>query len=285
MNEAHGVIESRFELSANLSLLFTEHALLDRFQAAADAGFRAVELWWPFREAQPKGREVDDFLAAVTASSCRLTALNLFAGDMAAGERGIISSPDRTRELIDNLDVVVEVARSTGCRLFNALYGRRDATSTPQRQDAAAVDNLVLASEAFAAVGGTVLVEPLSGIADFPVRTIAEAITVIEEVRARTGRGKISLLYDTFHLAGNGENLVGVIDEYGPFIGHVQVADYPGRGEPTTGRVDFPAVFAALDRAGYSGLVACEYIPSRTTSESLAWISELPDLHLARPGL
>jgi hydroxypyruvate isomerase len=271
MNEPTAVIDPRFELSANLSLLFTEHPLLDRFEAAATAGFASVEMWWPFADAQPHGSQVDELVDAAIASGCRLTALNLFAGDMAAGDRGIISSPSRTSELRDNVAVVVEIARRTGCRLFNALYGSRDAESTPELQDAVAVDNLILAAEAVSAAGGTLLMEPLSGVPQFPVQTAAEAAAVINAVRARTSRGQIALLYDTFHLANNGEDLVAVIDQYSAIIGHVQVADAPGRGQPGTGVVDFSAVFTALEHAGYAGLVACEYVPTGATTESLEW--------------
>jgi hydroxypyruvate isomerase len=129
-------------------------------------------------------------------------------------------------------------------------------------------------------VGGTVLVEPLSlGLnGDYPLVTVADALGVIRNVREATGLDNIALLFDTFHLANNGEELVSAVHRAGEYIGHVQFADTPGRGEPGTGTIDFPSVLEALQTVGYAKSVACEYIPSTATVATLSWIEAMPQL-------
>jgi len=115
----------RTRLSVNCSIIFTELPLLDRPRAAAAAGFSAVEFWWPFVDARPQTRELDDFVHAIDDAGVSLGGLNFFAGDMSAGERGILSSPTRARDFVDNVEVIQHLAEATGCRVFNALYGNR----------------------------------------------------------------------------------------------------------------------------------------------------------------
>lgn len=264
-----------YELSANVSMLFTEVPYPDRFAAASDAGFRAVESWWPFADATPAEAEIDGLVAAIQTAGVRLTGLNFFAGDMPAGARGIVSDPARVDEFRANVAVMVGIAERTGCRHFNALYGAGLDGVSATRHEETAVENLAFAADALAALGGTVLIEPLSGVEAFPIRTADDVDRIIEAVRARTRNGRIGLLYDTFHLSRNGADLVAVAQAFGPTIGHVQLADDPGRGEPGSGGIDFERILAALGRAGYAGLVACEYTPTVATPESLGWIDEL----------
>jgi hydroxypyruvate isomerase len=151
----------RFEV--NLSILFTELPLLERPAAAKQAGFDAVEFWWPWAVARPSDTEIDQFVAAITDAGVRLVGLNFFAGDMAGGDRGLVSWPARSAEFRDNIDVTIGVGERLGCRAFNALYGNRTDDSTPDEQDALAAENLALAARAAQRIGGTVLVEPVSG--------------------------------------------------------------------------------------------------------------------------
>ncbi|CAN5139495.1 TIM barrel protein [soil metagenome] len=272
------------ELAANVSIMFTELPYLERFAAAADAGFQSAESWWPFPSAVPDAADVDSFVAAVDASGIPLSALNLFGGDLPAGERGLASRPDRRAEFAANLELVVRIAERTGCRGFNALYGQRLAGYTAAEQDDLAADNLADAATRLAAVGGTVFVEPLSRdtLGDYPIHTAADAVAVVTRVRERSALASIGLLFDTFHLAGNGEDLVAAVRRSGRFIEHVQLADSPGRGEPGTGTVDFAAVLDALWDGGYRKVVACEYAPTGLTSESLGALHDLP--HIALGG-
>jgi hydroxypyruvate isomerase len=271
-----------YGLIANISLLFGDLPLLDRPAAAAEAGFEGVEAWWPWPQiAVPSADDVDAFIAAIGRGGIPLTGLNLFAGDMPGGERGILSDPARTAEFVANLDLVVRMAERTGCQGFNALYGQRQAGLDPTVQDDCARANLALAGRRFADVGGTVLIEALSrGLnGAYPLETASDVVAVVDAVRAQAGRDNIGFLFDTFHLTNNDEDLVAVIDRYSRLIAHVQLADSPGRGQPGTGTIDFEAVFGALGRHHYRGLVACEYIPTVVTVDSLTWTQRTSQVH------
>ncbi|HVX45569.1 MAG TPA: TIM barrel protein [Mycobacteriales bacterium] len=263
----------RFRLAVNLSILFTELPLLERFAAARTAGFDAVELWWPFASAVPGDGEVDELLDAIGSAGVDLVSLNLFAGDMPAGDRGIASWPGRESEVRDNAAAVVEIARRTGCRRFNGLYGARRDGVTAGQQDELAVANLAAAAEALAAIGGVLLIESLTEGENgaYPLRTAADAAGVVE----RIGAGNVAVLLDTYHLTRNGDDLLGVIDSYAGRIGHVQIADSPGRGQPGTGGIDFVPVLEALAEHGYDGLLSCEYRPQGPSAGSFDWITTI----------
>ena len=249
----------------NISILLTELPLLQRPQAARDAGFAAVESWWPFADAVPADREVDAFIAAVRDAGVALVSLNAYGGDPAAGERGIASVPGREAEFRDSLDVAVGVLQALGCPALHVLHGNRDG-SDPVRQDELATQHLQLAVEA---VAGTsrVLVEALSGDERYPVRTSADALRVLD----RVGPGA-DFLCDVYHLSVNGEDPVEVIRRHADRIGHVQVADAPGRHQPGTGTVDVPGVLAALEAVGYDGWVGLEYAPLGPSLGSFGWL-------------
>lgn len=275
--------DTMWPLVANVSLLFTELPLLERPRAAREAGFDGIEMWWPFPEATPGPAAVDELLRAIDDAGIALRGLNLWAGDMPDGERGVISDPERRPQFESNLELVASIARHTGCRMFNALYGQRRPGLAAQDQDETAVANLLTATETLGAFGGVVLVEPLSrGLnGDYPIETASDARAVIERVRRRGGTS-IGLLFDTFHLTNNGDDLLAVIERYGEVIAHVQLADTPGRGAPGTGIVDFVAVLDALHARGYRGAVACEYVPGDDTVASLGWVGAAPHLELGR---
>src|SRR3954454_13975422 len=168
----------RFDV--NLSILFTELPLLERPAAAREAGFDAVEFWWPWAEAVPTDAEIDRFVVAVTDAGVQLVGLNFFAGDMPGGDRGLVSWPARSAELRDNIDATVGLGGQLGCRAFNALYGNRVDGVAPQEQDALAAETLALAARAARRIGGTVLVEPVSGAPRYPLLTAADALDAID---------------------------------------------------------------------------------------------------------
>jgi hydroxypyruvate isomerase len=275
-----GTTPGRFPLVANVSLLFGELPLLDRMHAAAEAGFSAVEMWWPFDGPVPKADRVDELLTAIEASGIPLAGLNLWAGDMPAGERGVVSLPDSIDGFRANIEVVIDIARRTGCGLFNALYGQRRGPLEAYEQDELAIRNLAYATMQLDAVGGTVMLEPLSrGLnGAYPIETVSDALTVIRRVREATGLSNIGLLFDTFHLTNNGENLVAAIERWGLEIAHVQLADAPGRGHPGSGGIDFPAIMEALESSHYRGAIAAEYVPDGPTLGTLDWMRDLPNL-------
>ena len=263
--------------AVNCSILFTDLPLTDRPAAARAAGFEAVEFWWPWPDAPvPSDAEVDAFCRAVEDAGVRLVALNLYAGDMPAGERGVLSDPARTEEFRRSLAVTERIAERTGVRRFNALYGQRRDGLDPAEQDRTAAVNLAYAAGRVAGFGGTILVEPLArGLnGAYPLETAADALAAVRRARAE-GPGNVAFLLDTFHLTVNGDrDLPAIVRAHAADIGHVQVADAPGRGRPGTGSVDFAAFFAALDAAGYDGWISLEYRPegAATTPGEFAWL-------------
>jgi len=255
----------------NLSILFTELPLLERPQAAKQAGFDAVEFWWPWPVAVPSDAEVEEFVTAVTSADVQLVGLNFFAGDMAGGDRGLVSWPARSGEFKDNIDVTVALGERLGCRAFNALYGNRVDDSTPEEQDDLAAENLVLAAKAAQRMGGTVLVEPVSGAARYPLLTATDAMQVIDRASAQDV-DNVRLLFDIYHLAVNGDDVDAAIDATAGRIGHVQIADAPGRNEPGTGTLDIDYYLGRLAATGYGGWIGLEYKPSGKSADSFGWL-------------
>lgn len=256
--------------TVNCSILLTDTPLLERPGVARSAGFDAVEFWWPFASARPSDAEVTAFVHAVEDAGVQLSGLNFAAGDMPAGDRGILSNPALTQDFRHSVDIAIGIAEILGTRAFNALYGNRDAGFAASVQDQTAADNLAYAAEAAAGIGATVLVEPVSGAPYYPLKTASDAIGVIDGVQARYGATNLRLLADLYHLAVNDDDVTAVIDTYGGQIGHVQIADAPGRGEPGTGALPLGDQLQHLIDVGYSGYVGLEYKATRT--ETFDWI-------------
>lgn len=244
--------------SVNCSTLFTELPLLERPAAARAAGFGTVEFWWPFEEPVPAEAQVREFEAAVRDAGVQLGALNFYGGDMPAGERGVLSLPDRGAQFRANAAVVAGIGKRLGCRLFNALYGNRSTDFSPEEQDAEALRNLRAAAAAVAPFGGTVLLEPLSGAPDYPLRTAADAAAVLQQAHD-AGAENTALLADFYHLAVNGEDVAALIAADAARFGHVQIADAPGRGAPGTGSLPLARWVRELRARGYAGDVSLEY--------------------------
>jgi hydroxypyruvate isomerase len=257
--------------TVNCSMIFTELPLLQRPAAVKAAGFDAVEFWWPFADAVPADADVDAFVSAVLDAGVQLTGLNFFAGDMPGGDRGLASWPSRQQEFRDNIDVVVAIAGRTGTKAFNALYGNRVDDATPDQQDEVATGNLVAAGEAVGSFGGIVLVEPVSGAPRYPILTVADALGVLDRAH-RQGADNVRLLADLYHLSVNGDDLDDAVRNVGP-IGHVQIADAPGRGEPGSGELDLDGYLTTLQQNGYDGYVGLEFKPTTTSEQSLRALS------------
>jgi hydroxypyruvate isomerase len=264
----HGL---RYE--ANCSLLFTEVPLLERPAAAKAAGFDAIEFWWPWPDQPvPADAEVDRFVAAVRDAGVRLVGLNFFAGDLAGPDCGVLSVPDRVQQFRDNVDVTVGIGEQLGVEAFNALFGNRVDGASPEQQDELGRESVALAAKAADRIGASVLVEAVSGPKPYPLRTAADAVAVVDDVRG-TGAANVGFLLDLFHLAANGDDVDGAIAAYADRTLHVQVADFPGRGEPGTGELDLQRHLGDLAQRGYAGWVGLEYKPTTaTTPESLAWL-------------
>ncbi len=261
---------TRFDV--NCSILFKELGVLERPAAARAAGFTAIEFWWPWDVAVPADGEVDAFVRAVRDAGVELVGLNFFAGDMPAGERGLVSWPHRSAEFRDNIDVTVAIGEQVGCRAFNALYGNRIPDAVPGQQDDLAVENLGLAAAAAARIDGMVLIEPVSGAPAYPLLTAADAVAVIERVENVTGATNLRFLCDVYHLAVNGDDPPKAITDHLARIGHVQIADAPGRHEPGTGELPIGAYLRQLDDGGYTGWIGLEYLPSGPSADSFDWL-------------
>ncbi len=252
------------KFAANLTMLYNELPFLDRFAAAAKDGFTGVEYLFPY----PFEKEA---LAERLAAN-RLTQVlhNLPAGDWDAGERGIAVLPDRVGEFQDGVGRAIEYATALGCKQLNCLAGKAPAGVAADALERTFVDNLSFAAKALKEAGIRFLIEPINtrDIPGFYLTNTAQAERILEAV----GSDNLFIQYDVYHMQIMEGDLVPTIQRLLPKIAHVQIADNPGRNEPGTGEINYPFVFAALDRLGYGGWVGCEYKPAKGTSEGLGWM-------------
>jgi hydroxypyruvate isomerase len=261
--------------AANCSLLFTEFPLLERAAAAKAAGFDGVEFWWPFAAPVPDPADVEAFTTSVEKAGVTLVGLNFYAGDLVGPDCGVLSDPARSAEFRASVPVAVEIGLRLGTWGFNALYGNRIPGVPAEVQDEVARENLLFAAWKAGAIGSDVLIEPISGPKPYPLRTVTDVIAVLSELRA-AGAHNTAMLFDIYHLATNGEDISAAIGAYADQIGHVQIADAPGRGEPGSGTLPIPRYLRELRDAGYGGWFAMEYKPSAgNTAASLRWTGDL----------
>ncbi|QDY79710.1 TIM barrel protein [Streptomyces qinzhouensis] len=265
----------RFDV--NLSILFTELPLLDRPAAAAAAGFTAVELWWPWPDdPTPPRAELDALKRALDEAGTELVGLNFYAGRLPGPDRGALSVPgEESARFRANVEVAAGFAASVGCRALNALYGNRVPGAAAAAQDALALENLALAARAADEIGAILLIETLNRpeSPDYPLVTAAAAVEVADKVNAATGLANAEFLLDVYHLSMNGEDVGAAISAHGDRVGHVQIADNPGRGAPGTGSLPLERLLARLTAAGYDGWVGLEYKPGdRPSAECFGWL-------------
>jgi hydroxypyruvate isomerase len=259
--------ENGMRFSANVSILFKEVPFLERFGRAAATGFSTVEFWWPSDE-DPGAVE-----NAVKDVNLQVALMNFDAGDMAAGDRGLAGDPEREGRFRENVPAALELARSLGCRRMNVLVGHALAGMNRKEQLALARRNVGFAADEARKVGIEVLVEAVNTFENGPylLRTTEGAVEFVRGV----GRGNVKVQHDLYHMQRMEGNLVANLREHVGLIGHVQIADSPGRGEPGTGEIHYPYVLAALEELGYDGYVGLEYNPTtETTEESLGWLPE-----------
>ena len=262
------------QYDVNLSILFTELPLLQRPAAAAAAGFDAVELWWPFSEPVPADRELEALRTALTDAGVRLVGLNFDAGDMAAGDRGLLSRPSESARFRANVDVAVGFAASLGCTVLNALYGNRDPDVAVPQQRELATENLVFAASAAERVGATVVIEALNSFESprYPITSSQKALDLVDYLKVVHGVPNVAFLADLYHLARMGEPVDRLVELRSDRFGHVQIADPPGRGQPGTGELDWDAVLGGLAASGYAGHVGLEYKPVGPSADSFDWL-------------
>jgi hydroxypyruvate isomerase len=246
------------KFTLNCSILYGSLPVRDALSRATAAGFVDVEFWWPFSAAAPYDDEVTAFLQAVADSGVRLKGMNLFAGNMAGGDRGVLSWPGREAELQSSVAVARRVAHATGCAIFNVLYGRRQPTVTPAEQDDLAVANLAKAATSLSEVGGTVVLEAISGVPDYPLKA-ADDVARVLDAGCEVLPANVGLLLDVYHLSVNEDDVGHAIAAHAARISHVQLADAPGRGLPGTGTLPFTKWLHQLAATGYSAGIALEF--------------------------
>jgi hydroxypyruvate isomerase len=253
--------------TANISMLFKEYPLPERFAKAREAGFDAVEMWWP------SGEDLGAVERAAVKSGVRLTGLNFDAGNMPGGDRGLLSDPARYNIFRENVPVALGLADRLGCDKLNALVGLRLESIPLDEQLALARENVAWAADQAAGQGAIILIEAVNTFENGPY--LLHSTKMAAEFVKSTGRPNVKLQYDAYHMQRMEGNIVATIREYLSDIAHVQIADSPGRGEPGTGEIYFPYVFEQLEALGYDGLIGLEYKPSTgNTVKSLEWLPQ-----------
>ena len=251
------------KFAANLSMLFTEHPFLDRFEAAAKAGFTAVEFLFPYAFTAAEIRQrLDDH-------QLQLVLHNLPAGNWEAGERGIACHPDRVGEFCSGVASAITYATALGVKQVNCLAGKAPVGVSDSLLRQTLVDNLRYAASELKKNGLRLLIEPINtfDIPGFYLNRTAQALAILDEVGAENA----FVQYDIYHAQRMEGELAATMQKHLPRIGHIQLADNPGRNEPGTGEINYPYLFAHLDRVGYGGWIGCEYKPAGTTEAGLGW--------------
>ena len=250
--------------TANLSMLFTEAPFLERFKAAAQAGFSAVEFMFPYEFSKR------DVAQALKDNGLELDLHNLPAGDWAHGERGIACHPDRVAEFRDGVDKAIDYAQALNCPKVNCLAGILPTGVTPGAARGVLIENLRYAAEKLQAAKIGLLLEPVNS-RDVP-GFFVDRPSVGFSILSATGSKNVKLQYDVYHAQVTEGDLANTIEREFDRIGHIQVADNPGRHEPGTGEINYPYLFRRLEELGYSGWIGCEYKPKTTTAEGLSWV-------------
>jgi len=255
------------KFAANLTMLFNEVPFLDRFEHAAKAGFKAVEFLFPYAyDAADIRKRLDD-------NGLQLVLHNLPPGDWDAGERGIGCLPDRVDEFRAGVARGIEYAQALGVHQLNCLAGKVPAGADAQVLRSTFVANLKFAAAAFKAAGLRLLIEPINyfDIPGFYLNTTAQAIGMLDDV----GADNAFVQYDIYHAQRMEGELAATMQKHLPRIGHMQLADNPGRNEPGTGEINYPFLFKHIDRIGYTGWIGCEYKPASSTEAGLGWLKRM----------
>jgi len=253
--------------AANLSMLFTEVPFLDRFERAANAGFEAVEFLFPY------AHTVAEIKERLDSTGLKIVLHNLPAGDWDAGERGIACDPARVDEFRAGVSKAVAYATALGVPQLNCLAGKAPAGVDAARLRSTFVANLRFAATTLKAANLRLLIEPINNydIPGFYLSRTDQALSILDEV----GADNAFVQYDIYHAQRTEGEIAATLQKHLTRIAHVQLADNPGRNEPGTGELNYPFLFAHLDRIGYAGWVGCEYKPARDTESGLVWLEKI----------
>ena len=251
------------KFSAHLSFLFTELPFLDRFEAAAKAGFRAVEYLSPFEA--PKS----EIAARLEANGLTQALFNMAQGDASAGERGITAIPGREAEFKRAVAAAIDYATALDCTRLHAMAGLVHHGA----DRGTFVANLRIATQMCAPHGIDVLIEPINtrDIPGYFLNRTEDARAIIHEV----AQPNIGLQFDLYHRQIVQGDVTMAIREFGPLARHYQLASPPDRGEPDVGELNYRHLFDEIDRSGYQGWIGCEYRPRNGTLAGLGWAERL----------
>jgi len=255
------------QFAANLTMLFTEVPFLERFERAASAGFTAVEFLFPY--AWP----AEEIRARLDAHHLQLVLHNLPAGDWDAGDRGMACDPARVEEFRAGVPLAIAYAKALGVAQLNCLVGKAPAGVPDALLRQTLVDNLRFAAAELKNAQLRLLVEPINSydIPGFYLNRTAQALAILDEV----GADNALVQYDIYHAQRMEGELAATLQKHLARIGHIQLADNPGRHEPGTGEINYRYLLALLDELGYRGWVGCEYKPLTTTLAGLGWREQL----------
>lgn len=253
--------------SANISMLYTERAPLDRPRAAADAGFGAVEIQFPY------DIPADAWARAIDAAGVGVSVINLPVGDMLDGGPGLAAMPGREDDFRAAVDQSLPYAEALRPRNVNVLAGFPpvDRLGREPCLDTLA-GNLGRAAEAMAPLGVRVVTEAVNGV-DRPCFFLTNSSQALEAID-HAGHPNLAIQHDLYHMDIMEGRLIARLGEILHRIGHIQFADAPGRHEPGSGEIDFAAVFHAIEDLGYHDWVGAEYVPSTQTEDTLAWLDD-----------
>jgi len=253
------------KFSANLGFLWPDRPLLERIDAAADAGFKAIELHWPYDTDPAEVRHL------CTARNLTLLGINTYAGDTARGEFGLGALPGREADFQRAVTQSIEWCRASGAQAIHAVAGIMPFDAT-QACDTF-TNNLKRAADDAAAHGLTLLLEPINQ-RDKP-GYFYSFLQQAAEILDRVDKPNVRLMFDAYHVGVTEGDVLTKLEHYLPRIGHVQIAAVPSRAEPDEGELRYEAIFEKIDSLGYTGWVGCEYRPRTDTDQGLAWLDKL----------
>jgi len=253
------------KFAANLSMLFTELPFMDRFAAARAAGFEAVEYLFPYDYSQ------EELVAALKNNGLKQVLHNLPAGDWAAGERGIACHAGRTAEFREGVDRAIAYATALECPQLNCLAGKLPEGASAAQAHVTLIANLRFAASALKSAGIRLLIEPINtfDIPGFFLSRTDQALAILDEVDSPN----LFVQYDIYHAQRMEGELASTLSRNMTRIGHIQLADNPGRNEPGTGEINYAWLFKHIAAAGYTGWIGCEYKPKTSTSAGLGWLA------------
>ena len=256
------------KFAANLSFLFTEVPFEERFALAAAAGFTGVEYLFPYDWPQA---EIQGWLGQ---AGLKQVLFNLPPGNWAAGDRGMACIPGREAEFAESVELALDYARALHCPRVHCMAGLRPAGAEESAIEACYIANVRRAADRLAMAGITVLIEPINSRIDMPgywLDDVERGFSLL----ARVDRENVKLQLDLYHAQIIQGDLARTLATHLDEIGHIQIADNPGRHQPGTGEIHFPYLFERLDALGYGGWVGCEYRPTGATSDSFEWLEKL----------